>query len=223
MCQGPAALERLAAWEADGTRVVNSPRAALRTYREELPGLMRAAGIRFPFTTIVETAQPNQSFEVDGGVWLKRGGVHASVRADVQRIASVNALHAGLREFASRGIARAAVQSHQVGHEVKFYAVGGGRFFYWFHPNGPPEGCVVDGEALERLAACAAAAAGLEIYGGDVIVAPSGELTLIDLNDWPSFAPCREAAADAIADHLTGQFDGTWNPRLVSSAHRGAF
>ena len=49
----------------------------------------------------------------------------------------------------------------------------------------------------------AAAAAGLDVFGGDVIVSPAGELTLIDLNDWPSFAPCRERAAYAIADFIT--------------------
>ena len=47
-----------------------------------------------------------------------------------------------------------------------------------------------------------AAAVGLDIFGGDVIVSPAGELTLIDLNDWPSFAPCRERAAYAIADFI---------------------
>ena len=65
-------------------------------------------------------------------------------------------------------------------------------------------------------------AAGLEIFGGDVIVAPSGELTLIDLNDWPSFAPCRDRASDAIAEHLMRRVDAAWNPGLVSSANESA-
>jgi hypothetical protein len=45
--------------------------------------------------------------------------------------------------------------------------------------------------------------AGLDIFGGDVIVSPEGELTLIDLNDWPSFAPCRERASYAIAEFIS--------------------
>jgi hypothetical protein len=40
------------------------------------------------------------------------------------------------------------------------------------------------------------------VFGGDVIVGPSGELTLIDLNDWPSFAPVRDTAAAAIAAYI---------------------
>ena len=48
----------------------------------------------------------------------------------------------------------------------------------------------------------AARAVGLEVYGGDCVFSPSAGVALIDLNDWPSYGPCRAAAADAIADHL---------------------
>ena len=37
------------------------------------------------------------------------------------------------------------------------------------------------------------------IYGGDCIVSPEGEMRIIDFNDWPSFAPCRNEAAPHIA------------------------
>ena len=40
MCQGRSALERLAQWERDGVRIINSPRAALNTHRDRLPALM---------------------------------------------------------------------------------------------------------------------------------------------------------------------------------------
>jgi hypothetical protein len=56
---------------------------------------------------------------------------------------------------------------------------------------------------LQELGNQAAAVAGLDIFGGDVIVSPEGELTLIDLNDWPSFAPCRERASYAIAEFIS--------------------
>ena len=39
----------------------------------------------------------------------------------------------------------------------------------------------------------------VRVYGGDCIVTPEGSLAIIDFNDWPSFAPCREEAARAIA------------------------
>lgn len=227
MCQGRSALETLTRWESEGTRVINSPRAALNTYRDRLPDLLRSAGVRFPPTAIVSTSRSSDpSIEVNGGVWLKRGDVHASVTADVQWISSGDGLRAGLREFASRGIAHAALQAHHSGDEIKFYGVAGTGFFHWFHPNGngfsPVASSRVDVEGLRRLAADAAAAAGLEIFGGDVIVAASGEMTLIDLNDWPSFAPCRDRASDAIADYLMRRVDAAWNPGLVSSANESA-
>jgi len=97
----------------------------------------------------------------------------------------------------------------------------GGLFFNSFTTSGSDE-APVDAGALRDLAERAAAAAGLDVYGGDLIVERSGRLTLIDLNDWPSFAPCRPAAAAAIADYLTRRAHGVWNPGLVPSANESA-
>jgi hypothetical protein len=222
MCQGPSALRRLCAWERDGIRLVNSPRAALNTYRDRLASVMGAAGVAFPPTTLLPTSDAGDAAaRVNGGMWLKRGDVHASVTADVQWIGSAAALRTGLAEFASRGIAQAAIQPHAPGDEIKFYGVAGGRFFHWFYPAAS-RGFPVDAGALRALVETAAGAAGLDIYGGDVIVAPSGALTLIDLNDWPSFAPCRDEAAGAIADFVARRVNGVWNSGLVSSANPGA-
>lgn len=222
MCQSRAALELLAGWERGGVEIVNSPRAARNTHRDRLPDLMQRAGVPFPATQIVPTTGAVRLVAaVEEGLWLKRGDVHASVSADVQRVDSPDAFEAGRAEFVSRGIRAAAVQAHRIGDEIKFYGVAGSEFFHWFY-SGPSSGYVFDAAALPRLAARAAAAAGLDIYGGDVIVSPSGDLTIIDLNDWPSFAPCRERAADAIADSLTRRVHAAWNPGLVESANESA-
>jgi hypothetical protein len=176
----------------------------LNTHRDRLPALMVEAQIPFPQTHLVntdESADPH-SLDLDAGIWLKRGDVHASVTADVQWIDSRNRLEAGLADFSRRGINLAALQAHRGGDEIKFYGVAGGAFFHWFY-SGNPRKHRFDSADLQNLGHKAAAAAGLDIFGGDVIVAPSGELTLIDLNDWPSFAPCRERASYAIADFIT--------------------
>jgi hypothetical protein len=220
MCQGPRALRLLIDWESDGVRLVNSPRGSLNSYRDRLPALMNNAGIAFPPTRLVSTAD-GMGVDVNGGVWLKRGDVHASVRADVQWVDSVDRLQAGLREFAARGIAHAAIQQHRSGDEIKFYGVSGGGFFHWFYP-GDTQGYPLNARRLRALAEKAARAAGLDIFGGDVIVQPDGELVLIDLNDWPSFAPCRDRASEAIAQHLMRRVDAAWNPGLVSSANESA-
>jgi hypothetical protein len=189
------------------------------------PALVGAAGVRFPATRLTDTSPGSAdlplAFELTRGVWLKRGDLHASVSADVQRVGSRDELAAGLANFRARGIARAALQEHRNGAEVKFYGVAGGAFFHWFFTNGSNDRAP-DAAALQHLAEAAAAAAGLDVFGGDVIVEPSGELTLIDLNDWPSFAPCREAASRAIADYLMRRVHAVWKPGLVPSANQSA-
>lgn len=204
MCQGRAALERLAGWEHEGVRIINSPRAALNTHRDRLPALLVAAAVPFPQTNLVWTnEEPDlRGLDLATGIWLKRGDIHASVTADVQWIDSAQRLEAGLAEFARRGIELAALQAHRAGDEIKFYGVADGTFFHWFYSRNARK-YPFDSARLQELANQAAAAAGLDIFGGDVIVSAEGELTLIDLNDWPSFAPCRERASHAIAGFIS--------------------
>jgi hypothetical protein len=240
MCQGRPALEALAAWERGGAVIVNSPRASLNTHRDRLPALMIDAGIPFPETRLVSTAdapaiaaaartraartRPGSRVDVDsaaGILWLKRGDVHATVAADVQRVDSPGALAAGLEEFAARGVRLAAVQAHRPGDEIKFYGVAEGSFFHWFYQR-EAHGYRFDPAELVRIAEQAAALAGLDIFGGDVIVSPAGELTLIDLNDWPSFAPCRDAAAGAIAGFLTRRVHALRYPDLIRRTNPSA-
>lgn len=45
----------------------------------------------------------------------------------------------------------------------------------------------------------------VKIYGGDCVVAKDGSFKIIDFNDWPSFAPCREQAAPKIAECIHKQ------------------
>lgn len=209
MCQGREALEQLAEWERDGAQIINSPKAALNTHRDRLPALMEKAQVPFPPTYLVNTdATPDPPpLDVGNGIWLKRGDVHASVTADVQWIDSLERLETGLADFSRRGINRAALQAHRAGDEIKFYGVAGSAFFHWLY-SGTPRKHPFDTACLQELGNKAAAVAGLDIFGGDVIVSPEGELTLIDLNDWPSFAPCRERASYAIAEHISKRVHG---------------
>ena len=204
MCQGRSALESLAEWERGGARIINSPQAALNTHRDRLPALLFAAGVPFPQTNLVGTkSDPDlRGLDLASGIWLKRGDVHASVTADVQWVDSRERLEAGLNDFVHRGIGLAALQAHRAGDEIKFYGVAGSAFFHWLY-SGTARKHPFDTARLQELGNQAAAVAGLDVFGGDVIVSPEGELTLIDLNDWPSFAPCRERASYAIAEHIS--------------------
>ena len=58
---------------------------------------------------------------------------------------------------------------------------------------------------MRGLAEAGAGALELEVFGGDCVRDIERRLWLIDLNDWPSYAPCRFGAAEAIASYLIGQ------------------
>jgi CheY-like chemotaxis protein len=202
MCQGAEALSRLEGWDARGVRVVNRPRAILNCQRHRTIARLAGSAVAFPESLLVETADRIEAPPwIARGAWLKRGDVHATESDDVVFLDSEAALHNAINRFRARGIQRAVLQAHVPGSVLKFYGVRG-RFF---HCVAPRTG-VAPGNALlqrlERLGQTAAAALDVEIYGGDCVWDAGGGLTLIDLNDWPSYASCRTDAAQAIAAYL---------------------
>lgn len=68
--------------------------------------------------------------------------------------------------------------------------------------NGKQAEIPFDAEQLEATCNKAAEVLDVKIYGGDCIIAPDGSFSIIDFNDWPSFAPCRNEAAPYIARHI---------------------
>jgi len=199
MCQGDRALERLADWEAAGVRVVNRPDGILNCQRHRTVPLLTAAALPVPPSLLVTTAaEPAWPGWATAGVWVKRGDVHATEPADVVFAPERAAAGAALRGFYDRGIARAVLQQHAPGVVLKFYAVTD-RFFFCV----PPADAGLPGpDVLARvrdLGARAARALRVEVYGGDCVVAADHQVSLIDLNDWPSYAACRVDAATAIA------------------------
>jgi hypothetical protein len=206
MVREPGSLAEIADWESHGASVFNSPQAVGRTSRDRLCPLLGSDGVPFPPTAFVPTTgeadlDACRALFASGAAWVKRADVHKACEADVVRIDGWHGLPAALDEFRRRGQRRVALQAHCDGDEVKFYGVLGGHLFWPYYPV-DCRGFPFDAHELHRLAERAARLLGLEIYGGDAIIAADGGITLIDLNDWPSFAPCRGAAAHAIAQRL---------------------
>ena len=209
MCQGEAASRTLLALESAGATLVNRPSSVLGCHRHRLVPALATRGIRFPQTDIVDphdaeaaahSAVVRDAAAAERPVWVKRGDVHAERDEDVVCVPAHGVADA-LAAFAARGIRRAALQAHVSGPVLKFYGVADGRFFRSYDsaagPNGPrPD---VDETRLRALAFSAAAALGLDVFGGDVALPAPDDPVLIDLNDWPSFAPFRDDAARAIA------------------------
>jgi hypothetical protein len=116
-----------------------------------------------------------------------------------------------MEEYALRDIQRVVINEHLEGDLVKFYGVAGTDFFHWFYPynqghskfgheavNGKPEEFPFSVECLKEICDEAANVLDLGVYGGDCIISADGSARIIDFNDWPSFAPCREEASHAI-------------------------
>jgi hypothetical protein len=201
MCQGSAASTQLLEVEESGARILNRPSAVLGCHRHRLVRTLDASGLPFPETVLLPTHDAPM-FETDipdGDLWVKRGDVHAQEAADVVRTTRDGLLPV-IASFADRGVKQVALQAHVPGPVLKFYGVGDGSLFHAFREDGRPvDGDTVDIPTLRRLAFAAARAVGLTVFGGDAVVPSRTHPMLVDLNDWPSFAPVREQAADAIA------------------------
>jgi hypothetical protein len=221
MCERGAVLDRLAAMEKAGSIVVNSPRAIRNTYRHRMVELFARHRVAAPTSWIVAADADNP--RPADCAWIKRYDFHATQRDDVIYAASETGWREALRRFAERGIPFVVAQEHVPGDLVKFYGVrndGGTKdanWFQWFyHRDKGMLGHAFDPTRLSNAAFDAAAALGLEIFGGDAVIKANGEPMIIDLNAWPSYALYRDRAAQAIADCLTERFRR--RPRLVASA-----
>jgi hypothetical protein len=209
MTQGPSGLDELDGWVREGIAVVNHPAASRRTYRNQLCPLLGSDGVAFPRSVFVPTSgaanlDDCRELFAAGRAWLKRADVHATCPADVVRLGRWEDLEPALETFGRRGLGQAVLQEHREGDEVKFYGVAGGRLFWPYYPR-EHKGYPFDERELRRLAELAASELQIGIYGGDAIIGPDGRLSIIDVNDWPSFAPCRGAAAFAIASHVRAE------------------
>ena len=200
MCQGPAALATMRGWEARGVRIVNAVAGVENAHRRRMLAAFARHRVPHPESVVID-ADPHAALPdwVDAGAWVKRGDVHATDPDDVVRVADRAAARAALAAFARRGIAAACLQRHVAGAVIKFYAVRDGAFFRWFGDVALPP---ATGAAMQQLAEVGARALELEGFGGDVVCDGNGGLSLIDLNDWPSYGRCRFDAAEAIASYV---------------------
>lgn len=200
MAQGINGILRLQKMEENGAFVLNAPASALNTHRTSMVRLLTKENIPFPKSLIIDknnVAEDYFSLFKAKKVWLKRGDVHAEHKEDVTLIYSKNELDTTLEEFSKRGICSAVIQEHLPGDTIKYYGVSGTNFLYWYYLNGNNHASFSKNE-LKRLAFSSAEVLGLDIFGGDVIISPKGSISVIDVNDWPSFALVRDEAAEHI-------------------------
>ncbi|MGC8864806.1 MAG: ATP-grasp domain-containing protein [Bacteroidales bacterium] len=201
MIRGSRSLKILQDAEKQGALIINSTRGVYNCYRENLARLLPKAGVNIPTTQVLDTSREVTEIPFAGipfKVWVKRGDVHAIHREDVTLVYSLEELNEVIREYHRRGIGAAVVQEHITGPVVKFYAVKNTPFFhFYFHDRATA--MPFDTALLIDMAQRSAEILDVDIYGGDAVIGPEGDIRIIDLNDWPSFAPVRDKASQWIA------------------------
>ena len=200
MCQGALANDHLARTLTPSRLVINDPRAVKRCYRQNLYRRPLEGGEMLPQTTLVHTSDASDLTLLWGNaeaMWVKRGDVHSTQDGDVVKVHSPGRLKEVLDDFRRRNIHTAAGQRHVTGTVVKFYGVVGSTFFRFYAEHDHKEAPMAFHHARPQVEALVRRM-GLEVYGGDAVISPDGQVSVIDVNDWPSFAYFRDEAAEAI-------------------------
>ena len=218
MCREHKSMHKLQELEDSGVLVINSGYGIENCIRERMTRILLGVGVPHPKSLIVNTNENVVDALKQAGIgacWIKRGDYHTMHREDVSFVRHAQEAQEVLHEYFLRGIPRAVINVHLEGDLVKFYGIKGSSFFYYFYPyntgnskygleniNGKPQEFAIDEQRLHTMCQDAAEALGIEIYGGDCIVSADGDIQIIDFNDWPSFAPCRNEAAPQIAKRI---------------------
>lgn len=209
MSRTASTLEQLQKIPLQDTQVTNNIKSVQNCSRLTMMQILSNAGIRQPSYIVISTeSNPPQ---ITYPVWLKKADGWSAHPDDVCYIQNKTQLLETLTAYRNRNISKAVCCQHIEGDIIKFYGVKGG-FFHYSYPNpektkfglekinGNTRHLPFDKNQLKQLAFSAAAAIGLEIFGGDGIITPQNNIYIIDLNDFPSFSCCRKEAAQAIAN-----------------------
>lgn len=215
MCRDHRSFPILQKKEDEGALVINSGYGVENCIRERLTRILIGNNIPYPESLMVNTNEviiPMMKQAKMERVWIKRGDLYAMHKEDVTYVRHPEEAQEVLQEYFLRGIKRAVINRHLEGDLIKFYGVYGTPYFYWFFhfdktysKDGSdsveelPQHPSFDLDHFKAICNKAAEALDIKIYGGDCILSPEGEITIIDFNDWPSFAPCRVEASAVIA------------------------
>lgn len=184
--------------------------------RKRFMQLLSQAGVRQPQYSVTATNASIPKLEYP--LWIKKADGWSLHPDDVQFVCNESEAAKALDWHRSRGNKEVICCKHIAGDIVKFYGVKK-NFFHWQYPNpekskfglekinGATSNIPFKEETLRINAQKAAYAIGVEIFGGDAIIAPDGEIYIIDINDFPSFSCCKESASEAISNHIISKFN----------------
>ncbi len=206
MSRTAGTIERLREAETQGVAVTNSTAAVENCRRKRFMKILDENSIPQPPFRAVNSAD-----ELSGTIfpcWIKKAEGWSSHRDDVIFAQTMQEAVAAVEQMTARGITEYIQMQHCTGDIIKFYGIGY-DFFHYCYPvggkfgkeeiNGAPRHYSFDAAVLKETAQKAAQAIGVEIFGGDAIITPQGEIFIIDMNDFPSFTLVRDIAAREIA------------------------
>lgn len=202
MVRGIDGLKRLEKLSKQGHLIINHPKSVLNCYRFNLVKHFKKNKIPFPKSVLFHTDNSLNGqlkrFKKQK-IWIKRSDVHSMQKEDVVSVEAESSLVSNaIQEFNNRNIKDVILQEHITGDTVKFYAVAGTDFFHWYFTE-INHGIQLDVEKLKELTTVIASLLRLQVYGGDAVVLPDGRIVIIDINDWPSFAPILDDSSYFIA------------------------
>ena len=207
MCREKRSIERLQHLEDMGMLVINSGYGIENCIRERMARIFIGSSIPYPETIITDTDEAIRERLTKAGItrcWIKRGDSHTMHNEDVTLVRHPEEAQEILQEYFLRGIKRAVINRDIEGEMIKFYGILGTPFFYWLTTRSSSaiarkQPATFDESRLKALCSAAAEILDVKIYGGDCVLSPDGKMRIIDFDDWPSFAPCRQEAATNIA------------------------
>lgn len=221
MCRELRSIAQLKALGDAGALVINSGYAIENCICERKATILLGSAVNYPESIFVPTDRAVVDLMAQRHLtraWVKRGDSHGLHKEDVSYVRRSSEAQEVLQEYFLRGIKRAVINRHIEGKLVKFYGLRDGSFFLWYYPMEDDERLRIKGarsrqpsvpadtdpltQPLLQLVTRSAEALDVDIFGGEVILSADGTLTMIDFNDWPSFAACRDEAAPRIANYI---------------------
>lgn len=211
MSRSTVVLKKLKAAQEHGITVFNTPESVENCSRITVMKLLEKHGIPQPMFRIVEKEEDFNNLTFPA--WIKRGEGWSCHKNDICYVTNSKEAIKAIEEMRKRGIKSFVYTSHCKGDIVKFYGIGNSYFTYSYPVvestkfglekiNGETMHYPFDTDKMQHIVTKAAAATNLTIYGGDCIVDEKGNISLIDLNDFPSFSSVRDEAAKEIADRI---------------------
>ena len=214
MARSVEKLSHLRQAEGRGVRVINSTQAIDNCNRTRFTQLFIQHHIPMPPSIVCTDIS---TISLNYPLWIKKGEGYSERPDDVTYAATPDTATRAIQQMMERGVKSVVVNEHAVGDLVKFYGVRGTNFFRWYYAadghskfglesiNGKQQGYEFDHQLMMQTCEQAAAVLDLDIYGGDCVISSDGTFRIIDFNDWPSFSPFRDDAADAIAKLVVNQ------------------